>query len=177
MGSLTSNVIVDRPDMPAGYGPVNSLDGALPWTWAEQRLVDARNYWVVTTSPGGVPHVAPVWGVWSDGALWFGTDPGSTKGRNLARRGHVIAHLESGDETVIVHGQARVNAVRDLDRDVLAQVDDAYAAKYVDPMSGDPVRLVGQGADAPVCRIVATRVLGWLEHDFPRTRTRWRLAS
>lgn len=177
MISMTTNVTVDRPDMPAGYGPTDGLDGALPWTWAEQRLVDARNYWVATSSPDGVPHVAPVWGVWSHEALWFGTDPQSTKGRNLARGGRVIVHLESGDEAVIVHGHAHMDVAGDLDPDELAEVDDAYAAKYEDPMTGDPVRLVGQGPDALVYRVVPTRILGWLEHDFPRTRTRWNVMA
>jgi hypothetical protein len=89
----------------------------------------------------------------------------------------VIVHLESADEAVIVHGRPRVDVAADLDPDVLAEVDDAYAGKYVDPMTGTPVRLVGQGPDALVYRVVPDRVLGWLEHDFPRTRTRWRITA
>jgi hypothetical protein len=177
MSSMTTNVTVDRPDMPAGYGPADDLDGTLPWSWAAQRLIDAGNYWVATVSTDGAPHVAPVWGVWLHGALWFGTDPQSAKGRNLARGGRVIAHLESGDEAVIVHGRAQVDVAGAIAPDMLAEVDDAYAAKYVDPMTGDPVRLIGGGPDALVYRVVPDRVLGWLEHDFPRTRTRWRITA
>jgi hypothetical protein len=80
MSGMTTNVTVDRPDMPAEYGPVDGLDGTLLWSWADQRLVDARNYWVATASVEGIPHVAPVWGVWSHGTLWFGTDPSPPRG-------------------------------------------------------------------------------------------------
>ena len=43
------------------YGvPADSTD-ALPWMWAQQRLVDNKNYWVVTVSASGRPHALPVW--------------------------------------------------------------------------------------------------------------------
>ena len=37
------------------------------------RLRAAMSYWIATTRPDGRPHAAPVWGVWLDDALWFGT--------------------------------------------------------------------------------------------------------
>jgi len=36
----------DRPEMPGGY----LEEKRLPWAWAEQRLVAARNYWVATVT-------------------------------------------------------------------------------------------------------------------------------
>jgi hypothetical protein len=170
----TQEPTTDRPDMPAGYGPVEGLEGALPWEWAERRLVDARNYWVATTAQDGAPHVAPVWGVWVRDMLWFGTDPASAKGRNLDRDDRVVVHLESGDEVVIVHGRAEAVRFHDLDEATAGAVDDAYAAKYVDVETGQPLRLSDGPDGAIVHRVVPRRLLGWLEHDFLRTRTRWR---
>ena len=34
------------------------------------------------------PHVMPVWGVWMDEALWFGSSRGSRKARNLVTNAH-----------------------------------------------------------------------------------------
>ena len=62
-----SEPVADRPDMPEGY-----LGAApLPWSWAEEQLTDARNYWITTIGPTGRPHVRPVWGVWLDDTVQF----------------------------------------------------------------------------------------------------------
>jgi hypothetical protein len=65
-----------RPHMP-GYGSGGPTQGSglLPWSWAEQRLLASRNYWVATSWPDGRPHVMPVWGVWHDGAHPAGKTP------------------------------------------------------------------------------------------------------
>ena len=94
-----------RPTSPAGYWRSRPL----PWAWARQRLVDARNYWVASVTPEEVPHSRPVWGVWlDDERLYF--DTGSRIGSHLMANPEVTVHLESGDEVVIVEGTAeRVN--------------------------------------------------------------------
>ena len=35
------------------YGVPDEVDGALAWSWAQERLVRNKNYWVVTVSAGG----------------------------------------------------------------------------------------------------------------------------
>lgn len=129
----------------------------LPWDWAVERLERSRNYWICTTRADGSPHAAPVWGLWWDGGVFFGTSPESRKGRNLARDPRVAIHLESGDEVVMLEGE--------IDRvpidDVFA---DAYKAKYEfrpDPNVGPWYALRPQRAHA------------WLESDFPNTATRF----
>ena len=72
-----------RPYMP-GYGVVAETEGMLPWSWAQERLERAHDYWVATVWPDGRPHVMPVWGAWFDGCLWFSSDGASRKARNLA---------------------------------------------------------------------------------------------
>jgi hypothetical protein len=47
--------------------------GLLPWSWAEQRLTESRNYWITSLWPDGRPHSMPVWAVAS-----LVTEPGAT---------------------------------------------------------------------------------------------------
>ena len=108
------------------------------------KLTDARNYWVATTRPDGRPHVVPVWGLWMDGAFYFGTEAESRKGRNLATNPHIVVHLESGDDAVIIEGQAQ----RVLDQAEWERVLAALEAKYSLP--ADSLGSVGlSGPDRP----------------------------
>jgi PPOX class probable F420-dependent enzyme len=154
--------------MPRGYGVPTDASGAelLPWSWAEERLAQARNYWLCTTRRDGSPHAVPVWGVWFDSAVWFGTNPASTKARNLGRDPRAIVHLESGDDTVIVEGEAELPA----DRALLGRFVDVYESKY-----GHRIRLpdTNEGIFAVRPRVVHT----WTERDFTRNATRWLFAQ
>ena len=97
----------DRPHMP-GYGlaPAEGGTGLLPWSWAERRLADARNYWLATTGADGRPHAMAVWAVWCEQALWFSTGVSTRKGRNLTRDPRCVITTERADEAVIVEGSA-----------------------------------------------------------------------
>jgi hypothetical protein len=144
-----------RPGFGPDYGISEEEEGMLEWSWAEERLEASRNYWIVTSGEDGAPAAAPVWGVWVDGAVHFGTHPRSRKGRNLARDPRAVVHVESGDEVVILHGE--VERVRMEDR-----VADAYEEKY-DYRPEVPEFL----------RLRPRRALAWLETDFPKTATRF----
>lgn len=97
---------VDRPHAPAGYGISNGTGPRLSWAFVEERLRESRNYWLATTRPDGRPHVTPVWGVWVEGALYVSGIPTARWARNLAANPAIAAHLESGDNVVIVEGMA-----------------------------------------------------------------------
>ena len=131
----------------------------LDWSWAEERLAASRNYWIVSTNRDGSPAAAPVWGVWYDGAVFFGTNPRSRKGRNLERDPRVVIHLESGDEVVTLHGR--------ITRETLPDAAlDAYEAKY----AYRPTVTEGWFVLRP------QRALAWVEQDYPRTATRFDFA-
>ena len=89
---------------PVLYGAPAPPGDLLPWSWAQQQLVAARNYWIATTRPDGRPHCRPVWGVWLADGFWFST--GSLARHNLAANPQITVHLESGDQVVIVEGVA-----------------------------------------------------------------------
>lgn len=131
-------------------------------------MVEARNYWVTTSGPDGKPHAAPVWGVWVDETLYFGTAPRSRKARNLAHNPNIVVHLESGDEVVIVEGVAE--EVTNPDSSLSAKIIEAYAAKYVDPETGSEFQL---GSTEGLKAVRPGIVFAWQEQDFPRTATRW----
>ncbi len=144
-----------RPLMPEGYGVPAGEEGMLPWSWAAERLSSARNYWIGTTRPDGRPHAMPVWGVWVDNVFYFGTDPTTQNGRNLAANPAITVHLESGDEVVILEGRAEAVNV---DGALRTRIEDAYEAKY-------QMRDTGNFAVRP-------RV-GFAWSKFPDNATRW----
>ena len=100
----------------------------------------------------------PVWGVWAEGGVCFGTNPESVKGRNLAANPEAVIHLESGDDVVILEG-------------VVALVDDAEAVERIGAIYNPKydLDLDWTGAFRLRPRIAFT----WLESDFPATATRW----
>jgi nitroimidazol reductase NimA-like FMN-containing flavoprotein (pyridoxamine 5'-phosphate oxidase superfamily) len=96
--------LADRPHVP-GYGIPETLDGTLPWSWAENRLEEAITYWLATTGTDGAPHVIPIWGAWV-GGRWY-VEGGPTRSqRNLRENPQMAIHIEIGDEVVIVEGSA-----------------------------------------------------------------------
>jgi hypothetical protein len=154
--------VADRPNMPEGY-----LGAApLPWRWAEERLVAARNYWVTTIGPSGRPHVRPVWAIWLDDTVQFST--GGRHAQNIARDPRATVNLDSGDDCVIVEGVA--SAVTDEVK--RAHFCTVYQEKYNWDMSLE---------FADVIYIVQPRVVhGWLANEIARettlfqaTATRW----
>lgn len=163
-GERDPNALSDRPHMP-GYGLLEAGEGAglLPWSFVDERMAAARNYWVHTTRPDGRPHAAPVWGLWHDERFYFGTGRTSRKGRNLADNPHMVVHLESGDEAVILEGVAETVAEPELH----AALDRAYQEKYDVPLTGE----------ALILRLKPTLVMAWREKDFPGSATRWRFDS
>jgi hypothetical protein len=155
--------IADRPEMPEGY-----LGGApLPWAWAEERLVDARNYWICTVAPNGAPRARPVWGVWLDDAVMFST--GARIGRDVRNDPRVTVHLDDGDECVILEGTVTIAD----DVPTRQAFIDAYDPKYQWQSSLEFFDAI---------YVVRPRVaFGWIVYDlapgatlFEATATRWR---
>jgi pyridoxine/pyridoxamine 5'-phosphate oxidase len=138
----------------SAYGVPDDDGGMLPWSWAEERLASARSYWVSTAGP----HASPVWALWRDGGVVFSCSPRSRKARELARDARVVVHLESGDEVVIVEGEAEGVAADDT-------LVDEYERKY-DFRPDSAERWY---------RVRPRRVLAWTEAGYPRDATRFDL--
>jgi len=149
-----------RPEFKQKYGITDAPTGMLDWAWADERLAASRNYWIGTADEDGRPRVIPVWGVWIDDSVVFGTNARSRKAQNLDRDPRVVVHLESGDEAVILEG--------DVDTiEATEEIADAFSAKYdwrPDPGADDSTRWY---------RLRPKLAQAWLETDYPKTATRF----
>ena len=116
------------------YGVETPSWAPLSWSWAVERLVANRNFWIVTVSSEGGPHALPVWGVWDSGEsrFSFSCGPRSRKARNLAANPRAAIMTEDTVECISVEGRAA--PVHDTERQDLWI--ERYLAKYR-PMAAD----------------------------------------
>jgi hypothetical protein len=130
-----------------GYGmqPAGEGTGLLPWSWAEERLVASRNYWVVSNWPDGRPHAMPVWGIWHEGAFWFSSSKPSRKSRNLSADPRCVVTTEDAENPVVVEGIAELVAGPDDLATLLALENAKYSTDYgiemLDPIANSAFRV------------------------------------
>jgi len=141
----------------------------LSWDHVERRLRNSRSYWLSTTRPDGRPHARPVWGVWREGSLWFGTSQDSQKGRNLAAAPYLVAHLESADDVVILEGEVEIVRERAIAEPVLG----AYAEKFAIDAGEAGFGELESDTGAALYRLTPQVVHAWLEGAFAETQSRW----
>ena len=158
-----------RPLLPKDYGVPDSDEGTLPWSWAVERLERAVNYWFSTTRPDGRPHAMPAWAVWLDDAVYFDGSPETRRGKNLAQNPAIVIHLESGDEVVVLEGEAHL--VGKPDRAFAERLAAALGAKYGPKYVPEPDTW-DQGGLYVMRPTVA---FGW--NEFPTALTRWRVPA
>ena len=128
-----------------------------PWPEARQALEQATTYWLGTVRRDGRPHVAPVWAVWLDGALYFSTGERSVKARNLAREPRSVISVEGKLHLVIEGTTERVADEAEMQRMV-----DAYSPKYNWRMEVRDGAIHDQdGNSGPVYRLSPQRVLAF----------------
>ena len=151
-----------------GYGVPREMEGALPWSWAQERLDGSRNYWVCTTKPDGRPHAMAVWGAMVGHDFYFSTADTSVKARNLDRDDRCTICTERADEAVILEGRAE----RASDRASLERFAKSYQAKYNYPLNLD-------APPGPIWVVRPAKVFGFIEHEsqFSSTATRWTFAG
>jgi general stress protein 26 len=152
---------------PPGYGTPDAAD-LLPWSYVEERLRAAPNYWLATVGPDGRPHARPVDGVWVDGALCFG---GSEQARwvcNLEANPTLSVHLGSEAEAIILEGTAE--RVTDPSHPLAEASTAANREKYPQYFSGDNPLLAGFH---PFWALRPSRAYAWSLEGFPQRATRW----
>ena len=141
-----------RPWMP-GYGVPESVDGALPWSWASERLEKSRNYFLATTRPDGRPHLMPLWGVWMHDLFCFSTAITSIKSKNLLAEPRCAVTIEDGHNSVTVEGVARVTPLAEVPGFI-----DAYTEKY-GPEGAGPI------GDGPIWTMKPTVAFAFNEDE------------
>lgn len=158
------------------YGVPADPSGALPWEWAQERLVANRNYWFVTASEAGRPHALPLWGVWLPDTerFWCSCSPNSRKARNLARNPQCVVTVDDTVECVSVEGRGRlVDPI--ADGAVVDAAVGAYVTKYWDDPSVHPEMEAFVRSHALV-EVTPERAFGIIEREdeFAQRATRWR---
>lgn len=159
---------VQRPQM-EDYGVPASVEGALPWSWADERLERCRNYWLVTVSSAGVPHAMPVWGAWIDERFGFSCSPNAKKVRNIASNPHVVVAVDDTVECVSVQGVA--SPASEAEAEFFAA---AIGCKY----EADPAKQAEMTAfmlSHAMFVVVPQRAYGIIEREeeFATRATRW----
>jgi nitroimidazol reductase NimA-like FMN-containing flavoprotein (pyridoxamine 5'-phosphate oxidase superfamily) len=158
------------------YGVPGDLAGTLPWTWAQERLVDNRNYWVVTASAKGRPHAMPVWGVWlpETERFWFSCSPSARKARNLAENPQCAVTVDNTVECVSVEGRARL-AEPASEADAVDRAVASYLTKYwADPTVHSAMEAFLRSH--ALYEVTPDRAFGIIEREdeFAPRATRWR---
>ena len=165
---MTPDPIVERPNLPKGYGLPDSADGTLSWDEVETRLVASKSYWISTVRPDLRPHSVPRWGVWVDGRFWYDGSPETVHARNAEQNPWVTLTLESGSEVVIVEGESHATSAA---ADGFGQRLAVEFKKYTDDGYSPPADSWA-GRDGGGLRFITPhRVLAWF--DFPKDCTRF----
>lgn len=156
-------VQVTRPIFPDGY--LLNPTAWLNWNQVEQRLVQARHYWLCTVRPDSRPHAVPKWGVWIQSRFYFDGSPETRHARNLVHNPQVTLHLESGEEVVILEGTGR--AIAKPEAGLAQQIAEAYSQKYrQDGYAPQP----DQWNDGGLFEVMPQVVLAWTKFTDDPTR-------
>ncbi|MFG2559861.1 pyridoxamine 5'-phosphate oxidase family protein [Streptomyces sp. NPDC048496] len=167
----------------SGFEPVAELQHeysekgatARPWSEAVGVLTRAEVFWLSTVRPDGRPHVTPLIGLWTDGALHFCTGPTERKARNLAENPEVV--LTTGTNTlsrgfdVVVEGRA----VPVTDEPRLTRLAKLWEEKYgadwhFEVHAGAFAN--GAGGRAEVFGVTPRKAFGFGKGE-PYSQTRW----
>jgi general stress protein 26 len=151
---------------PAEYGEHGEED-LLPWSYVDERLRAAPNYWITTVTPAGRPHARPVDGVWLDGALCFGGSPETRWVRNLSANPAISVHLASNAEAIILEGTAELvtDPAHPLAAASTAASREKYPQYYTAGEEGPP--------SLPFWMFRPSLAFAWALEGFPKGATRW----
>jgi hypothetical protein len=160
---------VTRPSIPT-YGVPETVEGALPWAWAQEHLATGDTYWVGTTRPDGRPHLMPIWAAWCDGRLWLEGGATTRRARNIEANPAITVGLQlPGYGAVIVEGTAERLLLSDTA--LAARLVEGYAKYAVPPSSyvADPANW--SSPEGGIWAVTPHVVFGW--STFPADATRW----
>jgi hypothetical protein len=140
----------------------------LAWSFVDERMSKARQYWLTTTRPDGRPHARPVDGVWAEGVLSFGGGPEIRWNRNLEANPAASVNLDRLDEVVILEGT--VERVTDPKHPLAEGVLRASKEKYPEYYPGK-----GTPPFRPFWLFHPEIAFAWTLKEFPKSATRFLL--
>ncbi len=99
----------------------------------DQLLANERTLRAATVSPGGLPHVVPLWFVWHDGAVWVNSLRRSKRTHDVAAGSAVALCVDTGVQYEDLRGAVLYGRFTPAGEDSdLSQVKEAFARKYWD---------------------------------------------
>jgi hypothetical protein len=135
-------------------------------------------YWLSTVRPDGRPHVTPLLGIWTGGALYFCTGTDERKAKNLMLNPRCTLTtgrntLEDGIDIVVEGDATTVEADAEL-REVAATYESKYGTHLTAATGtwfglGDAIR----AGDALVYRVAPSTAFGFGKGT-RFSQTRWR---
>jgi Pyridoxamine 5'-phosphate oxidase len=154
---------------------------ARPWSDACARLVEAEIYWLSTMRPDGRPHVTPVFAVWFNDALVFGTGPTERKAKNLAANPKCILttgtnRLSEGFD-IVVEGDAVSVTEPDVLRALTAAIDAKSSGTFQYNVHDDGTVRERGGDQVLLFRVAPVKALGFARGGEGFSQTRWRFAA
>jgi general stress protein 26 len=149
---------------------------ALPWEAAEALLASAEMFWLSTVRPDGRPHVAPLPGIWLDGAMHFCTGAHEQKARNIETNPMCVMttgtnEFRSGLDVVVEGRAERVTETAMLTRLAgewerkLGWVFQVGGGVFLDTTADDHAALV--------FGVVPMKVLAFTKSPYSQTRYRF----
>lgn len=158
--------------LPEGYVPAEiagSDAGLLAWAEVEQRLIEARHYWMATVRPDGRPHCVPRWGAWLENRLCYDGSPETVHATNLRANPACTLTIGDGAAAVIVEGRASPSDPLDAEAGapIAAEIGRKYGADGYTPEAG---AWSGEHAGGLVV-FTPVKAMAW--YDFPNDLTRF----
>jgi pyridoxine/pyridoxamine 5'-phosphate oxidase len=155
------------PHFPEGYVNARGATERLDWSFIQERMSQAKNYWIATATPQGKPSATPVWGAWVNDKLYFDGSPETRRGRNIAANPQTAVHLESGDQAVMLEGETRIFTAAP-DRELTKRIAASYREKYAEQgYAPEPDQWDGGG----LFEFTPHKVIAWT--NFLKDPTRW----
>jgi len=122
----------------------------------EQRILR-----LATVGPGGVPHVVPVWYLYSRGRIYIGTNLRTAKARNLRRNSRVAFCVDAGVRAPGIRGvtgQGRARLI--LQKGRVAEIAARILSRYFKTISGRSARELLEDTDC-IIEVTPERISGW----------------
>jgi general stress protein 26 len=144
----------------AGYQMPETTTNLLQWDFVSAHMAASQEYWLNTVYADGRPHAVPVWGIWYKNRVHFEGGMKTAWARNLVRNPHIVVHLPSGEQVVIIEGTAHIIEDDDINSDEWNRLDTLFQSKYK----------VDKGS--PYWYVQPRKVLAWNGGGL-QTMTRW----
>lgn len=138
----------------------------------DELMASQRTCRVATVSPGGEPHVVPLWFVWMDGTLYFNNLNRSRRTRDIESGSRVAVCVDAGEQYGELNGAVFYGRLEEAATDPRsADARRAFGAKYFGGID------VPQTRSHTWLRMKPDRVVSWDFKKIPAGRDRRRDAA